>query len=119
VEAAVFMILAFYFQQVIPQDYGVPKHPLFCCRALKYKKKSSITTREKIEFLNRQESDLKNIADDSELAQLEDDDAKKERKTVYELPEEDYYKYPLIVKDIRKVYPGIDGRPPKIATKKF
>lgn len=36
---------------------------------------------------------------------------------VYNLDKADYYKYPLIIKDIRKVYPGFGGRPPKPATK--
>ena len=36
---------------------------------------------------------------------------------MYNLDKADYYKYPLIVKDMRKVYPGFGGRPPKAATK--
>lgn len=38
---------------------------------------------------------------------------------MYNLQTEDYYKYPLIVKDIHKTYPGYGGRPPKVATRKF
>lgn len=30
---------------------------------------------------------------------------------------DDYTNYPLVVKDIRKVYPGINGRNPKVANK--
>jgi ABC-2 type transport system ATP-binding protein len=36
---------------------------------------------------------------------------------VYNLHPSQYYKYPLVVKDIRKVYPGVEGRKPKIANK--
>lgn len=50
---------------------------------------------------------------------LEDNDSKAERNMVYNLDKADYYKYPLIIKDLRKVYPGFGGRPPKAATKSF
>lgn len=36
---------------------------------------------------------------------------------MYKLDPKFYQKYPLIVKDIRKVYPGIGGRNPKVANK--
>lgn len=42
---------------------------------------------------------------------LEDADSKAERNIVYNLDKADYYKYPLIVKNVRKVYPGYGGRP--------
>ena len=48
---------------------------------------------------------------------LEDADSKAERNIVYNLDKADYYKYPLIVKNLRKVYPGFGGRPPKVANK--
>lgn len=50
---------------------------------------------------------------------LEDSDSKAERNMVYNLDRADFYKYPLIIKDLRKVYPGFGGRPPKAATKSF
>jgi len=33
------------------------------------------------------------------------------------LPREDYYKYPLVIKDIRKVYASVGSAQPKIANK--
>lgn len=48
---------------------------------------------------------------------LEDSDSKAERNMVYNLDKADYYKYPLVVKDMRKVYPSCGGVPPKVATK--
>ncbi len=48
---------------------------------------------------------------------LEDSDSKAERNMVYNLDKADYYKYPLVVKDMRKVYPACGGVPPKVATK--
>ena len=50
------------------------------------------------------------------LEKQEDDDAKQMRETVHALDPNIYYKYPLIVKDIRKVYSGVHGKP-KVANK--
>mmetsp|Transcript_9448 Transcript_9448/g.9163 ORF Transcript_9448/g.9163 Transcript_9448/m.9163 type:complete len:468 (+) Transcript_9448:746-2149(+) len=118
VEAVVFMLLALYFQQVVPQTYGVPKHPLFLCKAMRCKK-AARSTQEEIDMFDELDDADKNRSNDSEILASEDDDSKKERNTVYNLDRDNYYKYPLIVKDIRKVYPGFGGRPPKVATKKF
>ncbi len=45
----------------------------------------------------------------------EDADSKEVRREVHSIQETDYYKYSLIAKDIRKVYPGVNGRRPKVA----
>jgi ABC-type multidrug transport system ATPase subunit len=45
----------------------------------------------------------------------EDDDSKQERRDVHAVDKKDYASYPLIAKDIRKVYPGVNGRKPKVA----
>ena len=50
---------------------------------------------------------------------LEDSDSKAERNMVYNLDKTDYCKYPLIIKDMRKVYPACGGVPPKVATRNF
>jgi len=60
------------------------------------------------------ESSLRAFRDSKELKD-EDIDVLRERDSVYALPREDYWKYPLVAKDIRKVYPGVNGRPPKVA----
>jgi len=36
---------------------------------------------------------------------------------VYKTYPEDYWKFPLIVKDVQKIYPGFGGRPPKVANR--
>jgi ABC-type glutathione transport system ATPase component len=51
--------------------------------------------------------------------ELEDNDSKAERTIVYNLEKADYYKYPLVIKDLRKIYPSCGGVPPKVATKSF
>ena len=57
---------------------------------------------------------LKAVKHESELKD-EDIDTKNEREKVYKINNQEYWKYPLVVKDIRKVYPGVNGRPPKVA----
>ena len=62
------------------------------------------------------EGHLVSFKDDLELVD-EDADAKQERKEIYALPREDYHKYPLVTKDIRKVYASVGSGLPKIANK--
>lgn len=50
---------------------------------------------------------------------MEDSDSRAERNIVYNLDKADYYKYPLIIKDLRKVYKGVGGRSDNVATKNF
>lgn len=52
----------------------------------------------------------------SELV-LEDDDSKTERRDVNSIKSNNYHKYPLIAKDMRKIYPGINGNKAKVANK--
>ena len=59
---------------------------------------------------------MQHIQDKNELID-EDIDVQHERRDVLQIKKEDYHKYPLIVKNIRKVYPGVNGRPPKVANK--
>ena len=60
------------------------------------------------------ESHLVTFKDNNELGD-EDQDVRDERKRVSSLKRESYKQFPLVVKDIRKVYPGIGGRKPKVA----
>jgi len=62
------------------------------------------------------DSHLVAYKDDNELVE-EDSDAKTERDTIYKLKPSDYRNFPLVAKDVRKVYPGMNGRAPKVANK--
>ena len=62
------------------------------------------------------DSELIAYKDDNELVD-EDGDVKEERKYILSVNKNSYKNYPLIAKDIRKVYPGSNGRPPKVANK--
>lgn len=48
---------------------------------------------------------------------MEDQDARDERQFIYSLDKDDYADYPLIAKDVRKVYPALGKGKPKIANK--
>ena len=71
-----------------------------------------------------EDSDIHHQEDDQEPdveydLNLEDSDAKAERTFVHNIDKDDYYRYPLIIKNLHKIYPAMGGVPPKIATKNF
>lgn len=100
--------MAIYLYQVVPQSYGVPKHPCFCLKKLKRKalRKSSTYS-----------STLNHIPLTDKEKALEDDDVREQRELVHKIKPEEYENYPLIVKEIRKVYPAYGNRPPNTANK--
>lgn len=55
--------------------------------------------------------------DDDDELEDEDDDVRAERQKIYKIKRGTYDSFPLLVKDVRKVYPGTNGRPPKVANK--
>jgi ABC-type multidrug transport system ATPase subunit len=81
----------------MPREFGVPRHPLFCFR--KHNKNSV----EQIDY-------------DVDLT-AEDQAVKEETMKVQQL--EHYDDYPLVVKDIRKVYKGKTRSEDKIAVKQM
>jgi len=105
------MILALYANEIVPQDYGVAKHPLFFMEKLIQRNSPYLHS-----LIFSDESHLVSFKDDNELNE-EDMDAKAEREKVYALQRSQYDRFPLVIKDIRKVYPGFNGQPPKIANK--
>ncbi len=117
---AVYLVLALYLYQVVPQTYGVAKPWNYCCIRNKKKSAEYRDTDEigDLESEREQQQNNRRAVFDFDL-NLEDADSKNERNIVYNLDKADYYKYPLIIKDLRKVYPGFGGRPPKAATKNF
>ena len=118
VESVIYMLIALYLNQVVPQTYGVAKHPLFLCRGLSCRKNKKLNA-EDMDMFDEVEEAEKHRDTEIEIVDKEDQDSKHERNVVYNLDRKTYYKYPLVIKDIRKVYPGFGGRPPKVATKKF
>jgi len=107
--AFVYFILALYLNEVLPQTYGVPKHPLYMFEDFMKKNTPGLYN-----ICFGDESKLQAYKDKNELKD-EDIDVSNEREAVYNLARSEYWTHPLIVKDIRKVYPGVNGRPPKVA----
>lgn len=89
----------------------MPKHPLFFLE--NFVKKNFP---EWYSTIYTDESYLESYNDESELL-LEDQDAKDERRYIQSMNILDYAEYPLIAKDVRKVYPAMGLGKPKIANK--
>jgi ABC-type multidrug transport system ATPase subunit len=90
------LCLALYLNEIMPREFGVPRHPLFCIR----KKKEARET------LLQYDVDLSS----------EDVAVKEETKKVHTLSYP-FIGYPLVVKDLRKVYKGKTHYEDKIAVK--
>jgi hypothetical protein len=86
----IYMILGMYLYEVLPQQFGVRKHPLFFLRFCKTKKNKKAV---------RSNSDVDIEASSSHTS---DDDVNHERKKVEEALN-DKHRYPLIVDALTKV----------------
>lgn len=105
----IYFVLAFYLDQVLPSEYGVPKHPLFFMDPLKkfiQSKRSKGSSAEKNALLRRDEE---TVDDEEEL----DDDVIAERKRVREhrYPDDS----PIVIHNLKKTYPAQVGQPEKKA----
>ncbi|KAL2935159.1 ABC transporter A family member 12 [Bienertia sinuspersici] len=102
VEWVVMLLLASYFDQVISSGDGKKKSPLFFLQCLKRNQQN----------LQRNSSQLFPTNDSSDVAQ--------ERKKVEQLMREANQastSHTAICDNIKKIYPGRDGNPPKAAVK--
>lgn len=116
VASVVFLVLGIYLDQVLPQEYGVRKHPLFFIKWFKNqvtdKSNDKKQTHDQIEEIPKDHTDKKFMKN------TEDEDVNKEREKVASL-QPPLEKYPLVIKNLRKVYKAIGGKPPKVAVKNF
>jgi len=87
----IYMILGMYFYEVLPQQYGVRKHPLFFLKFFKRKKNKKAV---------RSNSDADNDNTNSNIKL--DDDINNERKKVEDAIN-DKHSFPLIVDNLTKV----------------
>ncbi|GIL71728.1 hypothetical protein Vretimale_837 [Volvox reticuliferus] len=129
VEWAIFMILGWYFEQVISNGTGIHRHPLFflqsCMKRRKAPANDSLgTPRASIELANgRQGSEAaKRAGGGSEngsfrLTPDEHEDVRAERLRVEALQGAELSSIPIVVRDLRKVYPPLDGGKPKVAVR--
>jgi len=117
VGAVAYMVLAMYLNEVLPHEYGIRKHPLFFLGC--FKRKSNETKMEYTEISLTEQVLRKSVFDQESIIELdnEDDDVLREKSFVRDLEESSYAKYPLVIKNIRKVYKPVGGKPAKVAVR--
>ena len=118
--AIILLLLGLYLEQVIPHEYGIRKHPLFFIKGIWDKGKKKLHERASI---SRSRGDFVPIevkkVDRSKLGpDFEDDEVAKEIDYVKGL-EPPFSDLPLVIKNLRKVYKAVGGKPPKIAVNDF
>ena len=88
----IYSLLGIYFYEIIPQQFGVKKHPFFCLKGIfKKKHKKTVRSRSEDESSNPH---IISIGNDDELSE--------EIKKIKNI-KEDKHIYPLIVEDLTKV----------------
>ena len=114
--AVVYLALGIYLDEVLPQEYGVRKKPFYFLKNCLRRKKAALSnTNFYVEVDEKALMDkFNNILDMSG----EDDDVKKENEFVHKI-QEPFSRFPLVIKNLRKVYKPIGGRPSKIAVEDF
>ncbi|GAB2240646.1 hypothetical protein Droror1_Dr00021164 [Drosera rotundifolia] len=105
IECFVFLMITYYVDQVKRTGSGVKKGPLFFLRGFR-KKHSSSTEKPSLEMQRSHDS-----------RQMEKFDIAQEREKVEQLMLESSASHAIICNNLRKVYPGRDGNPEKVAVK--
>jgi hypothetical protein len=90
----IYYILGIYLYEVIPQQYGVRKHPLFfinsikklCCSKKVHHKRDSLLEHDKLR-----------------ISDINDDEIINDLKIIKELKEDELENYPLVVNELTKV----------------
>lgn len=110
VEWALFLLLAWYLEQVLPTGTGVRKHPLFFLKSKKrrLRRKNSITDS------TPRPTNLDAGGEDVHLS-MEGCDVAAERSRVEGLPLDGSGADSIVLRDLRKVYPPQGGHEAKVA----
>ncbi|XP_004242168.1 ABC transporter A family member 7 isoform X1 [Solanum lycopersicum] len=103
IEWVVFLIVAYYLDQVISSGSGNRRSLLFFLRNSKRKHLMSL---EKSSFHSAESR-----------VQIENNDVSEEREKVEQLLEKPHSNYSAICYNLKKMYPGKDGNPDKLAVK--
>lgn len=92
----IYMFLGMYFYEVLPQQFGVRKHPLFCVKKIcKKKKKKSVRSKSDDISEDRIEVKSEDIMDNEVLGEM---------KKVQEMDKHDRRSHPLVVDHLTKIY---------------
>jgi len=105
VEWVVFMVLAWYLEQVYASGTGVRRHPLFFLDACR-KKYQQVAAEPRVSKEDR-------VAVDFGAGDLAD--VVEERNRVANIT--DFSEFPIVVQDLKKIYPKLDGAPAKMAVR--
>ncbi|KAH7366061.1 hypothetical protein KP509_18G061500 [Ceratopteris richardii] len=105
VEWFLFLVIAYYLDKVIVTGSGLKKDPLFFLGGILRKKKGS---KRLLSF---------KVAGSQVSVDLQKQDVAEERKSVERALEQSGPPCAIVCDEIRKVYPGRDGNPPKHAVK--
>jgi len=79
VQSVIYFLIAMYLYEIVPQRYGVPKHPLYFLEGFVIRNFPHLHPK-----IFTDESDLETYKDEEEL-ELEDQDAKDEREQIYKM----------------------------------
>ncbi|CAI5478439.1 unnamed protein product [Closterium sp. Yama58-4] len=112
VEWVVFLLLGLYLDQVVPTGGGSGKHPLFFLDCIRGRHKHSHT-------LSKASRSHRASAKGAVEAEKEREDVMAERELVQQLLQRDQldHGYSIVCDNLKKVYPGRDGNPPKLAVR--
>ncbi len=106
-----YLLLGLYLHEVVPQEFGVSRHPLFL---LDWIKRLFAGKPRRRRAAGAAETSLK----PEELkinAEGADDDCMAEEEFVRRISGENVDQYPLVVRGLRKEFPGQEGQPDKLA----
>jgi ABC-type multidrug transport system ATPase subunit len=92
------LVLALYLNEILPREFGVPRHPLFCIKRFKTRPAEEI---------------------DYDVDLSSEDQAVKEETEKVQAMKAPYEGFPLVVKNLRKVYKGKNREDDKIAVKQM
>ena len=92
------MFLGIYFYEIIPQQFGVRKHPLFCIKKC-FRKRNVVRSKNEDVI-----ADMNTDVNVDIAASSSDDEVNHEKRKVSELHKNDRHKYPLIVENLTKIY---------------
>ncbi|GLC69187.1 hypothetical protein PLESTF_000800000 [Pleodorina starrii] len=125
VEWVVFLLLGWYFEQVLSNGTGIRRHPLFFLKSCNPKNRQnnnhqgSMSPRGSIELppANGATNGSGTANGSLRLTPGEREDVRAERLRVEAMDGSAVEAAPIVVRDLRKVYPPLDGGKPKVAVR--
>ncbi len=97
----ILIFLGIYFYEIIPQQYGVRKHPLFCVKSLLKRKRNYVKAKIDEKDEDHTGLDINNFSDDEILAEV---------KKIQSLDKQERKKLPLVVDNLTKIYQATSAK---------